>query len=124
MKRSTLKTCFNSALIGTAIVSMALISGAWSTASAAGPETSTPLNNLQTQLASGLPGANLRFGPGREFDVIGTVYDQDAIVVTGRTEDNWLQVEVQGQNGWLAGDLVEAQATLARLPEVDASQPE
>jgi hypothetical protein len=143
MKRETVKTYVHLALAGTALALATLLSenafGPHASGSlalpayAAGPQDAPPLNTVQTRLEAGFPAANLRGGPGLAFEIIRTVDDEDTILVTGRTEDYWLQVEVEGQKAWLAGDLVEAypmvgtqatqaaEADLSLLPEVEAN---
>ncbi|MCP4361703.1 MAG: PDZ domain-containing protein, partial [Chloroflexi bacterium] len=65
--------------------------------------------------------ANVRSGPGLDFEVIGLIDDNtQAIVVKGRAEDsNWLQIEHNGKLGWLAGDLIAQQYLLNTLPTVN-----
>lgn len=77
------------------------------------------LTELATHLNADTPAANLRRGPGLEYDGVDTVSKASRIRVTGRTDTYWLQVEVQGQEGWLAGDLVKDQSPLFLLPVVD-----
>ncbi|MCP4361704.1 MAG: SH3 domain-containing protein, partial [Chloroflexi bacterium] len=68
--------------------------------------------------------ANVRSGPGLDFEVIGLIDDNtQAIVVKGRAEDsNWLQIEHNGKLGWLAGDLIAQQYLIDTLPSI-TSQP-
>ncbi len=67
------------------------------------------------------PAANMRSGPGTEFDVTTVISADDTFFVKGRTEGYWLQIKYQGQTGWLAGDLVDDQALIDQLPVVDFS---
>ncbi|MCB0209994.1 MAG: SH3 domain-containing protein [Anaerolineae bacterium] len=65
------------------------------------------LKALKTRLNDDTPAANVRSGPGLEFGVVGVVHDTDIITVLGHAEDsNWLQINYQGQLGWLLGDLI------------------
>ncbi len=77
------------------------------------------LETVFTTLNDDTPAANARRGPGLEFEVIDTVYDNNTIVAKGRTENNWLQIKHRGQVAWLAGDLVKRQSLLNLLPMVD-----
>jgi N-acetylmuramoyl-L-alanine amidase len=47
---------------------------------------------------------NVRSGPGVTFPVIGQLQAGDVVTVTGRSsaESDWLQIDFQGQPGWVA----------------------
>ncbi|GAB4419209.1 MAG: hypothetical protein Fur0044_15460 [Anaerolineae bacterium] len=82
---------------------------------------------LYTRLNAETYLANIRRGPGLEYEILGTVSNQEEIVATGRAADSyWLQVTWQGQIGWLAGDLIQDGAFIPLLPTVtpDATIPQ
>ena len=63
-----------------------------------------------TKLNSLTQAANVRSGPGLNFEIIDTIDKNDRILVRGRAEDsNWLQINYRGQDAWLAGDLIKDQ---------------
>jgi hypothetical protein len=77
---------------------------------------------IQTRLNDDTTLANVRRGPGPEFEIMGTVSNQATIEVIGRAKDSyWLQIEWQGQTGWLAGDLIADQDLLPTLPTVESA---
>ncbi|MBE7552428.1 MAG: SH3 domain-containing protein [Anaerolineales bacterium] len=78
------------------------------------------LDTLATRLNAETYLANIRRGPGLEYEIMGTVSRQEEIVVMGRAANSyWLQINWQGQTGWLAGDLIKDGALLNLLPVVD-----
>ena len=80
------------------------------------------LQVMRTKLNEATSVANVRRGPSVDFEVIGTVADDETIVVTGRAAaSNWLQIEYDGQVGWLAGDLIAHQSLIHLLPTIDTS---
>lgn len=77
------------------------------------------MDTLYTRLNADTYLANIRRGPGVEYEILGTVSNQEEIVATGRAADSyWLQVTWQGQTGWLAGDLIKDGAFIPLLPTV------
>lgn len=50
-------------------------------------------------------GANVRKGPGTDYDKIGLAYVGTELKVTGKSGD-WYEVEFEGQTGYIAADLV------------------
>lgn len=77
---------------------------------------------LHTRLNQETHLANIRSGPGVEFEIIGTVDQETDLVAAGRTENgDWLQIEHQGQVGWLAGRLVIHQSLTGMLPVVNTA---
>lgn len=134
MKHSTLKTALHFGLIGAALAVMA-VSGGTRPSLAQAMELAAPLDTraaivsakpaqagaIKTRLNEDTHLANVRRGPGLEFDILGTVSGKDTIEVVGRAADSyWLQIEWQGQLGWLAGDLIVDQSLLSTLPTVAA----
>lgn len=63
----------------------------------------------QTEEADGtvtvLQGANVRSGPGTEYDKLGLAYVGTELKVTGKSGD-WYEVEFDGQKGYIASSLV------------------
>jgi hypothetical protein len=54
--------------------------------------------------------ANLRFGPGTNFDPIGYVYQADELEIIGRSTGDYIWLNVQtadGRLGWVAADVGE-----------------
>ena len=67
----------------------------------------TYLEVVQTRLNDNTSAANVRSGPGLDFEVLGLINDTDIITVTGRAENsNWLQIDYWGEVGWLSGELI------------------
>lgn len=78
---------------------------------------------------------NVRTGPGTEYDIIGQLTSGDEVQVTGRSDDegNWLRVDFNGREGWVAyftvtvlGDalnleIVESRDTEIAVPPVAAT---
>jgi hypothetical protein len=82
-------------------------------------EQKTHLDQAQVRLNSGTPAANVRQGPSLEAEVLGAVENRANLIVKGRTADKaWLQIDYQGQSGWVAADLVEQSVALSLLPTI------
>ncbi len=65
---------------------------------------------------------NVRSGPGRSFAVLGQVRPGDALDVTGRASDGgWLQVNFNGQTGWVSANLFDATGDLTTASVVEAA---
>ena len=58
----------------------------------------------------------LRTGPGTDFAAIATIPYNTVLDVVGRTSFNWLQVNYNGQSGWVAGNLGRLSTTLDKVP--------
>ncbi len=71
--------------------------------------TPTPAGPGATVLS---PELNVRGGPGTGFAIVGSVQENDRLVVTGRNEDgSWLEIVTPDQvQGWVSAQLVEANA--------------
>ena len=54
--------------------------------------------------------ANIRSGPGTNYSIIGSAYAGNVINITGST-DNWYQVNVNGQTGYIARSLMTMNTT-------------
>jgi hypothetical protein len=82
---------------------------------------------VTVHLNSQIEAANLRKGPGVGYDVVKVIQSgDDLITVHARTTEGWLQVTHEGDEGWLAANLVEPNALLSTLPVVEppAAAPE
>ncbi len=83
-------------------------------------ERSNGLPVMRTRLDEATSVANVRRGPGLEFEVLGRVDDSLTLIVTGRAAgSNWLQIDYEGQSAWLAGDLIAHQSLIHLLPAID-----
>lgn len=60
---------------------------------------------------------NLRTGPGLEYAVIAILPYESVVDATGRN-GNWIQVTVDGSQGWVYGRYLRVQGGVDRLPEV------
>ncbi len=133
MKFSNLKTALHLGIIG-ATVAVMTISGGVRPTLAKEMEATSPFEpslvsvatrpaqagTIQTRLNEDTELANVRRGPGLEFEILGAISSEETIEVVGRAKDSyWLQIEWQGQLGWLARDLIADQALLATLPTVN-----
>jgi len=47
---------------------------------------------------------NVRSGPGTQYDIIGQLNSGNEVHITGRSDDesNWLRIDFQGSDGWVA----------------------
>jgi hypothetical protein len=135
MKYPNMKTALHLGIFG-AVVAVIAVSGGVRPApaqamdlatlcdrsSAIGPAEPAQAGIIQTRLNGDTTLANVRRGPGPEFEIMGTVSNQATIEVIGRAKDSyWLQIEWQGQTGWLAGDLIADQDLLPTLPTVESA---
>ena len=67
--------------------------------------------------------ANLRSGPGVNYNVIGGAVVGDALPIDGQSADgNWYRTVVEERIGWIFGDLLEANESLLALPVLDGTQ--
>lgn len=65
---------------------------------------------------------NVRSGPGTDFEPLGTLRPGETAAITGRTEDNeWLQIDFNGQEGWVAFFVVSVTGSLENVPLVVTS---
>ena len=51
-------------------------------------------------------GANIRTGPGSDYELLGAAPKDAELTVTGKTENNWYQVKFNDKTGYVAGSLV------------------
>lgn len=62
---------------------------------------------------------NVRSGPGTEYERLDTLGPGETAPIIGRTEDNeWLQIDFEGQNGWVAYFVVSVTGSLEEIPTV------
>lgn len=72
--------------------------------------TSTPIGNADVAT-----NANLRGGPGTDYEIVGSAEVGDALPIFARTDDGWLQVDGIG-NIWIASSLVSLEISLEEIP--------
>jgi len=85
--------------------------------------TATPIpeegsNQLSDIVATGrvaVTVANVRAGPGIDFEVVDQVSQGDSLLVYARTESGWLQINTDATQ-WIAGDLVELSIDIDQAP--------
>lgn len=75
------------------------------------PPTPTPIPSPLAQVQADV--ANLRSGPGTNYDVVGQVGHDDQLLITGRNEKgDWWEVETtEGETAWISGELVGVSST-------------
>ena len=69
---------------------------------------------------------NVRGGPGTNYNIVGAASQGDRYPVTGKNNDgSWWQINFNGQQGWVFGDLVTAQnvQAVAIAPNIPAPPP-
>ncbi len=67
-------------------------------------------------------GANVRAGPGTDFEVVGGLYQGEQAVLLARNQGgDWVQVELPESVGWIFAQLVETSVPIAELPVVDVA---
>ena len=77
------------------------------------PPTATPPPPV---LTVGANGVNVRTGPGTDYTLLGYLDPQTDVEATGFYGD-WWQIQYEGQEAWIYGDLVTAQNT-EQVPQV------
>jgi uncharacterized protein YraI len=77
----------------------------------------TPVGNV---VAEAFRTVNVRSGPGIEYEQIGQLEDGDTLAVTGRSDsdNNWLLIEYENGEGWVAYFTVSVSGYLDNLPIV------
>lgn len=68
-------------------------------------ETDEPAVEEKSGTVTVTEGANVRKGPGTDYDKIGLAYVGTELKVTGKSGD-WYEIEFEGQKGYIASDLV------------------
>ena len=81
-------------------------------------ELETPKPTIQVTVGV----ANLRAGPGTEYNPLGQVRQDDLLTVWGRNENaDWLQIDQEGNPYWIFADLTTiSEEELGSVPVVDA----
>jgi uncharacterized protein YraI len=81
----------------------------------------TPLQAQEIVEAQAYRTVNVRSGPGTQYPVISRLDGGDIVSVTGRNdqESNWLLIEQNGLEGWIAYFTVNVTGDLSALPIVD-----
>ena len=69
--------------------------------------------------------ANVRSGPGGQYDVIAILYQGQTVALIGRNNSaSWLKVRLgNGQEGWMLTSAVQANVPVQNLPVVETSAP-
>ena len=72
-------------------------------------------------LAQSYRTVNVRSGPGTQYDVIGQLRDGAIVSVTGRSDEdsNWLRIDFDGREGWVAYFTVSLMSSPNDLPIVE-----
>jgi uncharacterized protein YraI len=100
------------------------------TVEAVPPAVVTTTNVLPlVELAQGVPEGpivtsfrrvNIRSGPGTDFGRLDMLEPGETAPIIGRTEDNeWLQIEFEGQTGWVAYFVISVTGALDDVPTVE-----
>jgi hypothetical protein len=80
-------------------------------------------DQMPVKLNAGTEAANLREGPGLEYEIVTVVNraESEPILATGQSADGqWLLVSYRDEQGWLAAHLAEPNLALGLLPTVKA----
>jgi hypothetical protein len=68
-------------------------------------------------------GANIRSDSGLNYNVIGGAVAGDSLLIDGQSVDgNWYRTVVGSRIGWIFGELLEPNDSLASLPVIDGTQ--
>jgi N-acetylmuramoyl-L-alanine amidase len=86
------------------------------------PTAAAPGTAVTATLTAGVDGANVRTGPGTEYERIGRLEPGDTAVITGKYE-RWFQIDYNGTPAWVANWVVEATGA-ENVPEVEPPAPE
>lgn len=79
------------------------------------PQTNAP-TNVCTVSSNGQ--VNVRSGNSTDFNAFATLSPGNFFVVTGRTANNWYQLDVNGQTGYVFADVVIASGPCDNIPSV------
>jgi hypothetical protein len=83
-----------------------------------GTPTSEPLTGTVTAEA-----LNVRAGPGPDYQVVGTVHQDDTLTLMGRNQDqSWLYMTRGDLTGWISAKYVAVSGDLSTLPITEARQ--
>ena len=71
---------------------------------------------------------NVRSGPGKKYDVIAKVGNDTVLTITGKADNGWYQVEIDGKTGFVSDKYVNASSaesdTAQEKLEKEAGEPE
>lgn len=82
--------------------------------------TATPAPSGNTVTANS-GGANVRMGPGTNYDIIGGIDPGKTATVKGRNANSdWLAIDFNGVTGWVFNEVVTYSGTISTLPIVAA----
>ncbi len=85
------------------------------------PTTSVVAATGSPSLTVTTASVNLRSGPGTGYALQGQLTQGQTATVVGKSADGtWWQIEAAGTTAWVFGELVQANATAARVPVVKA----
>jgi uncharacterized protein YraI len=83
--------------------------------------TPTPFHRPSDVFVTTYRRVNVRSGPGSEYTVIGSLEASSSADVTGRTaDDEWLRIDFDGEDGWVAFFVVSLNGTLGSVERVEA----
>jgi uncharacterized protein YgiM (DUF1202 family) len=95
--------------------------------------TSVPVNELpvvdgsppEASAVVTVSAANVRTGPGGQYDVVAILYQGQAVSLLGRSSgSNWLYVRLgNGQEGWIKVISVQVNVPIASLPVIEPGAP-
>ena len=80
------------------------VTGSGGQGAAASVENTVYAGNVQLQVLHNT--VNVRTGPGTSYQVIGQLHLGDSIQAEVKSDNNWYQIDFQGETGWIAGWLV------------------
>lgn len=66
---------------------------------------------------------NVRSGPGKDYDAIGTVSPGEAITVTGQTDNEWYRIDYSGKEGYVSSKYVTLGGSSSEKSDVPANDP-
>ena len=88
------------------------------------PSGPTETSPAEAPLVTALTNANVRGGPGTNYNVVGGLAEAESARVTGRNADStWWQIEFQGGTAWIANVVVTANAPAHDAPVASAPPP-
>ncbi len=88
------------------------------------PEPVTPTPTTQPAAAFANQAVNVRGGPGVAYGRIGNMAVGQRYPITGRNEGgDWWQIDYNGQQGWVVGNLVSTEGTVDGVQVAQAAAP-
>jgi uncharacterized protein YraI len=104
-----------------AVVAPALAQSSTATPAPTTQPTNPPLTASTGFFATSNFRVNVRSGPGTQYTVLRQLRLGDALDITGRTANNqWLRVNLNGQEGWVSAALFDVTGDVATAPEATA----